>query len=138
MKGKSVVIRILSYVERNLENDLTLEEIAKEFHYSKFYVERVFKEHTGQPLYRYMKNRRLNEAAKKLVETRRPIVEIALETGYHSQQAFTQAFHEVYGLSPQKYRKLGNVVSIQERIDLSGIRTYEISRLRHMDGRMAA
>lgn len=84
MKGKSVVNRILSYVERNLENDLTLEGIAKEFHYSKFYVERVFKEHTGQTLYRYMKNRRLNEAAKKLVETRRPIVEIALEAGYHS------------------------------------------------------
>lgn len=39
MKGKSVVNRILSYVERNLENDLTLEEIARELHYSKFYVE---------------------------------------------------------------------------------------------------
>lgn len=138
MKGKSVVNRILSYVENNLENDLTLEEIARELHYSKFYVERVFKEHTGQPLYRYMKNRRLNEAAKKLVETKRPIVEIALEAGYRSQQAFTQAFHEVYGLSPQKCRKFGNFVSIQERIDLSAIRTYEISRLRHMDGRMAA
>ncbi|MBD5468843.1 MAG: helix-turn-helix transcriptional regulator [Lachnospiraceae bacterium] len=138
MKGKSVVNRILSYVERNLEKDLTLEEIAKELHYSKFYVERVFKEHTGQPLYRYMKNRRLNEAAKKLIETRRPIVEIALEAGYHSQQAFTQAFHEVSGLSPQKYRKLENFVPIQTRIDLSAIRAYGISRLRHMDGRMAA
>lgn len=138
MKGKSVVNRILSYVERNLENDLTLEKIARELHYSKFYVERVFKEHTGQPLYRYMKNRRLNEAAKKLVETRRPIVEIALEAGYHSQQAFTQAFHEVSGLSPQKYRKLENFIPIQERIDFSAIRTYGISRLRHMDGRMAA
>ena len=138
MKGKSVVNRILSYVEKNLENNLTLEEIARELHYSKFYVERVFKEHTGQPLYRYMKNRRLNEAAKKLVETKRPIVEIALEAGYRSQQAFTQAFHEVYGLSPQKYRKFGKFVSIQERIDLSAIRAYGISRLRHMDGRMAA
>ncbi len=138
MKGKSVVNRIISYVERNLENNLTLEEIARELHYSKFYVERVFKEHTGQPLYRYMKNRRLNEAAKKLVETRRPIVEIALEAGYHSQQAFTQAFHEVSGLSPQKYRKLENFVPIQKRIDLSAIRAYGISQLRHMDGRMAA
>ena len=138
MKGKSVVNRILSYVERNLEKDLTLEEIAKELHYSKFYVERVFKEHTGQPLYRYIKNRRLHEAAKKLIETRRPIVEIALEAGYHSQQAFTQAFHEVSGLSPQKYRKLENFVPIQTRIDLSAIRAYGISRLRHTDGRMAA
>lgn len=138
MKGKSVVNRILSYVERNLGNDLTLDEIAKELHYSKFYVERVFKEHTGQPLYRYMKNRRLNEAARKLIETKQPIIEIALEAGYHSQQAFTQAFHEVYGLSPQKYRKLETFVSIQERIDLSTIGSYGISRLRHMDGRMAA
>ncbi|MDE5818552.1 MAG: AraC family transcriptional regulator [Lachnospiraceae bacterium] len=138
MKGKSVVNRILSYVEKNLGNDLTLEEIAKEFHYSKFYVERVFKEHTGQPLHRYMKSRRLNEAAKKLVETRRPIVEIALEAGYHSQQAFTQAFHEVYGLSPQKYRKLETFVSIQEPIDLSAIASYGLVRLRHSGGRMAA
>ena len=138
MKGKAIANRILSYIERNLEKDLTLEEIARKFHYSKFYVERVFKEHTGQPLYQYIKNRRLNEAAKKLVETRQPIVEIALEAGYRSQQAFTQAFHDAYASTPQKYRRIGIFVPRQVRIDLSAIRTYGMLRLRDLGGRMAA
>lgn len=138
MNRMSVTKSILSYVERNLENDLTLEDIAKELNYSKFYIERVFKEYAGQPLYRYIKNRRLNEAARKLAETGKPIIEIALEAGYHSQQAFTQAFHEGYGTSPQKYRQLGIFVPGQERIDFSVRVTHEMSRLQAMHGRMAA
>ena len=138
MKGLSVTKSILSYIEKNLENDLTLEKIAKEFHYSKFYLERMFKEHTGQTLYQYLKNRRLNEAARKLTKTQQPIIEIALEAGYHSQQAFTQAFHEAYAITPQKYRQTGTFLPIQEQIRLRIHGTCGGTRLQSMGGRMAA
>lgn len=99
--------KILSYIEDHLEEDLSLKKIADECHYSSSYLARTFKKHTGQTLYKYIQCRRLDEAAKKLAKTTQPVIEIALEAGYGSQQAFTQAFHCTYAYTPQEYRKRG-------------------------------
>lgn len=107
MGSISITEKVLSYIENNLDKDLSLEKMANELNYSKFYIARVFKESTGCTVYKYIQNRRLNEAAKKLVRTKQPIVEIALEAGYSSQQAFTQAFRHQYLCTPQEYRKIG-------------------------------
>lgn len=107
MNNITVTKRVLLYVERNLDQDLTLEKIAKEFNYSKFYLARIFKADTGCTLYKYIRGRRLDKAARRLVETETPIVEIAHEAGYDSQQAFTQAFHNEYLYTPQEYRRMG-------------------------------
>ena len=66
MSGASVTGRICSWVEGNLDKDFTLEEMSEELNYSKFYMERVFKENTGTTIYRYVQGRRLEEAARKL------------------------------------------------------------------------
>ena len=65
MSGASVTGRICSWVEGNLDKDFTLEEMSEELNYSKFYMERVFKENTGTTIYRYVQGRRLEEAARK-------------------------------------------------------------------------
>lgn len=122
MDKVSVTKRVLLYIEENLEQDLTLEKIAKEFSYSKFYLARRFKEDMRCTLYQYIRERRLEEAAKKLVCTRESIVEIAYEAGYGSQQAFTLAFHNEYLCAPQEYRKAGVFMPRQNRADFrSGI-----------------
>lgn len=107
MKKEEAARRALAYIERNLDSGLDLEKIAQALNYSKFYVARAFKEHTGETLHRYIQDRRLERAAERLLETEQPIIEIALEAGYGSQQAFTQAFRVVYGRTPQEYRKQG-------------------------------
>lgn len=109
---------ILSYVEKHLDSELSLEKIAKELNYSKFYIARVFKEDTGLTLYQYIRSRRLNESARKLVETKRPVIEIAFLAGYGSQQAFTQAFHREYGCTPQEYRRNGIFLPKQNEIKM--------------------
>lgn len=104
---RSIVDNILSYIEKKLDEDLSLEDIAKEFNYSKFHLNRVFSENVGCTIYKYIQSRRLTKAAQKLVETDMPIVEIAYESHYNSQQAFTLAFHQLYLCTPQVYRKNG-------------------------------
>lgn len=111
MRDKSLTGKILQYIEDNLDRDLSLEKIAEELNYSRFYVARTFKEHTGTTLYKYIQGRRLREAARKLAETDQPIVEVALEAGYGSQQAFTQAFRRAYACTPQEYRRTGFMIS---------------------------
>lgn len=118
MSSRPVTKNILSYIEEHLDNTLSLEKIAKEMNYSKFYIARAFKEDTGLPLYQYIRGRRLNESARKLVETKQPVIEIAFLAGYHSQQAFTQAFHREYECTPQEYRRIGVFVPRRDKIEM--------------------
>lgn len=110
MVDKSITKRTLLYIEDNLDKELSLDKIAKELNYSKFYLARTFKDSTGMTLYKYIQGRRLDEAARKLVETDQPIVQVAFGAGYGSQQAFTQAFRCVYACTPQKYRRAGRYI----------------------------
>lgn len=105
MKDHSILKQTLSYIEEHLNEDLTLDKISGKLHYSKSYISRAFSEGAGCTLYQYIKGRRMTEAARKLAETDLPIVEIAYDAHYNSQQAFTLAFHQVYHCTPQTYRK---------------------------------
>lgn len=104
---KRIVDKIINYVEANLSapERLGLEEIARYAGYSKFHVNRMFSDVTGCTIHRYMKERRLSEAAKKLVLEDDSIAKIAQDASYLSQQAFTLAFINVYGCTPLTYRK---------------------------------
>lgn len=118
MDNVSVTERVLSYIEEHLGQELSLEGIAEELHYSKYYVARAFREKTGITVHKYIQGRRLSEAARKLVQTGYSILDIAFDAGYGSQQAFTQAFHQEYGCTPQQYRRAGQYIPRQKRIRL--------------------
>lgn len=107
MKNDKMIKEITAYIDMHLDEDLLLEEIAKNLHYSKFYLARTFAQETGETIGKYIQRRRLDLAAKKLAETNMPIVEIAYEAHYNSQQAFTFAFRRLYLCTPQVYRRRG-------------------------------
>lgn len=138
MEDMSITKRILLYIEDNLDRQLSLEKIAEDLNYSKFYIARTFKNNTGMTLYKYIQGRRLDEAARKLAETDQPIVEVAFEAGYGSQQAFTQAFRCVYAHTPQEYRRRGVYISKHGRIHMSMRMKYAMSLFRLKGGRIAA
>lgn len=138
MIGTTVTEKILSYVEEHLDSPLSLEKIGKKLNYSKFYIARIFKENTGITLYQYIRGRRLNEAARKLAESRKPVIEIALEAGYESQQAFIQAFHREFGCTPREYRQKGVFLPKQDRIVLCKNNRMGLRFARPSGGEMAA
>ena len=118
MGNHIVVEKIVTYIEEHLDEDLSLDKIAKDLNYSKFYMSRVFAEKTDYTIYKYIQGRRLTLAAQKLVETNKPIIEIAYEAHYNSPQAFTLAFHQVYLCNPQTYRKNGTFYPKQPKINM--------------------
>ncbi len=118
MSDKGITESVLLYIEKNSDQELTLEKIAGALNYSKYYLARTFKNQTGMTLHKYIQGRRLREAAGKLEETAQPIVEIALEAGYGSQQAFTQAFRRAYGYTPQEYRRRNRFGSGQSGMEM--------------------
>ena len=119
MGNKSVIIKTVDYIESRLHddeyNELRLDEIANKISYSKFHLNRLFSEVVGCTIYKYIQKRRLTEAAKKLVCTDKPIIEIAYEANYESQQSFTLAFKQLYDHTPQEYRAIGVYASKQNR-----------------------
>ena len=115
---KEVVKKVIDYIENHLENRISLDQISKSIGYSKFYLNRIFTEYTGITLYQYIQHRRLTVAAEKLVKTDTPILQIAYEAGYDTQQSFSFAFKQIYLYPPKLYRNMGIFAPKQSRIFL--------------------
>lgn len=107
MGDNNVILKVTDYIEDHLDSTLSLDEIAGQAGYSKFHLNRLFSERVGYTLYKYIQMRRLTVAAEKLVNTNKPIIEIAYESNYDSQQSFTLAFRQLYLCTPQRYRIIG-------------------------------
>lgn len=138
MKDDTVIKKIVAYIEQHLDEDLSLDRIAKELNYSKFYLAKVFAEKTNCTIYKYIQGRRLTLAARKLVETKKPIIEIAYEAHYSSQQAFTLAFQKLYLCTPQIYRKNRVFYPKQVKINMSHTSICLLQEKLSLGGKMAA
>ena len=114
---KEVVKKVIDYIEKNLEKEINLDNISKNIGYSKFYLNRIFTEYTGITMYKYLQNRRLT-ATEKLVKTDKPIMQIAYEAGYDTQQSFSFAFKQIYLYPPKIYRDIGIFMPKQNRISM--------------------
>ena len=115
---KKVIKKVVDYIERNLEEEINLDNISKNIGYSKFHLNRVFTEQTGITIYKYLQNRRLTIAAEKLVKTDKSIIQIAYEAGYDTQQSFSFAFKQVYLYPPKTYRDIGIFMPKQNKISM--------------------
>lgn len=100
----SLTAQAIAYIEANLNNRLDLTSIANALHYSKFHLHRTFNQTLGLTLHAYAQRRQLTEAARLLTASRLPITEIALSSGYASQQAFSDVFKAMYKTSPADFR----------------------------------
>ncbi len=115
---KQIVKQVIDYIEDNLAHDIDMEQIAECIGYSRFHLNRIFTAETGCTIYKYLQARRLTVAAQALVDTDRPIAQIAYDAGYQSQQAFSLAFKQVYLYPPKTYREMGVFVPKQNRLSM--------------------
>lgn len=121
MQGQTVhiVSKAICYIEANLDNKLDLEAVAASLHYSKYHLHRIFTKTVGLTIHDYIQRRQLTEAAKLLVFSQKPIIEIALLSGYESQQAFTTIFKAMYKMTPAEYRASEEFYPLQLQICLT-------------------
>lgn len=85
--------------------EITLKRISDSLGYSEFYVSRRFKEISGMQFRDYLRYRRLAFALKDVRDTDKSLLDIALDYGFSSHEAFTRAFKEAYGIAPSEYRQ---------------------------------
>ncbi|WP_213990528.1 MDR efflux pump AcrAB transcriptional activator RobA [Sodalis sp. dw_96] len=115
MDQAGIIRDLLSWLEGHLDQPLSLDNVAAKAGYSKWHLQRMFKEVTGHAIGAYIRARRLSKAAVALRLTSRPILDIALQYRFDSQQTFTRAFKKQFTQTPALYRR-------SEEWDSSGIR----------------
>ena len=105
--------KALWFIESHFAQEITLDEIAEIGGVSRYHMSRVFGLATGHSVMRYVRGRRLTEAARCLASGARDILAVALDAGYGSHEAFTRAFRDQFGLTPETIRAQGNLDNIK-------------------------
>src|SRR3984885_16268476 len=105
----SLASKALWAIERNLNRELSLQEVAEACGVSRFHLAHAFGEATGYSVMEYIRRRRLTEAARALAGGAPDILALALDAGYGSHEAFSRAFRTQFGTTPETVRKTGNV-----------------------------
>lgn len=111
--------KAIVYIENHLGETLMVEDVARASGYSYYHLTRQFSAVLGENLGSYIKKRRLADGAKKLLYTDKRIIDIAMENGFDSGEAFCRAFKAVYKVTPSIYRKrrLDLLISAKEKLD---------------------
>lgn len=101
------VNKALWLVETRLGGEIAVEDVAAVAGLSRFHLSRLFALAVGQSIMRYARGRRLSEAAKRLADGAPDILSVALDHGYGSHEAFTRAFRDQFGVTPEEVRARG-------------------------------
>ena len=96
--------RIIKYMEKNFNQEITLEVLAKQFYVNKYEISRMFTKNIGVSFVEYLARIRIENAKELLRGTSLSITRIAEFSGFHSSSNFARVFKSKTGISPKKYR----------------------------------
>jgi len=99
------ISEVLQYINRNIENKITLNDICNYVHSSKYYLCHIFKETTHMTILDYILFRRISIAKKNLIYTDKSLADIAMSSGFSSFSYFSRMFHVCEGITPSEFRK---------------------------------
>lgn len=112
----NAVGKAIWFIETHFSDEISLDDIAKSAGVSRCYMVHAFGFATGRSVMRHVRGRRLTEAARSLANGAPDILTVALDAGYSSHEAFTRAFREQFGLTPEAVRRqrhLRNVALVE-------------------------
>ncbi|MCB1236934.1 MAG: helix-turn-helix domain-containing protein [Verrucomicrobiae bacterium] len=99
-----VVVSAKQFINANLEDRITLDQVAAHVCVSPYYFCKVFKQATGMTLTEYVNRRRVERAKRKLLVPHARVTEVAYEVGYQSLSQFNRSFLKYVGMSPTRFR----------------------------------
>lgn len=114
------IFKSIEYINTNITAKITIEQCSKAADMSVPYYIENFKKIIGCSPYRYIKKYRLELSTQSLLKQNR-ILDIAIDNGYGSNEAYTRAFLQEYGMAPSEYRKAGMKCTIEELSDIEKI-----------------
>ncbi len=105
MNSEGFIHDLLDWIDNNLDSRLDIGTVARRAGYSKWHLQRLFKEHTGYPLAEYIRAQKLQKSVERLAQSDEPILNVAIALGFDSQQSFNRSFKRQFGQAPGAWRR---------------------------------
>lgn len=118
---KETVEVCLDYIEKNINNTISLDGISAETGISKYYLHRTFKSLTGESIMEYVQSRKLTASIDDLVHTNKRIIDIAMDYGFSYEQSYIRAFKKKFGYTPLRVRNDQISIMLTEKINSKDI-----------------
>lgn len=130
------VAKALWYIESHHAQEIALDDVAHCAGVSRFHLSRAFGAATGQSIMQYVRARRLSLAAQRLADGAQEILSLAIDSGYSSHEAFTRAFRDQFGRTPEEVRRQGSVhnLSLVEPFAMNTVPLAQLEPPRFVDG----
>ncbi|RAS83649.1 AraC family transcriptional regulator [Priestia endophytica] len=101
------VQRIITFLENNYTNDITLETLQSHMHMNKFYLSKLFKEITGTTIFNFLYEYRINEAKTMFfIDKSISVTEVCYQVGFKHLSHFSRLFKQQVGISPDTFKKM--------------------------------
>ena len=105
---------LVDHIESHLAEEINVLGLAKSLKISPWHFQRLFKSLVGDSLGSYIRGRRLSRAAQLLRDSNSSIIDIALEVGFNSHEAFSRSFKTQYEVTPKEFRNSKALFSLRE------------------------
>ncbi|MEY8751854.1 helix-turn-helix domain-containing protein [Alkalicoccobacillus gibsonii] len=100
------VQKVISLIETHYHTDFHLEKLEEELHLSKYYLSKIFKEITGVTIFKYLHQKRINQAkVHMMLNESISITDLGYQTGFKYPSHFSRVFKQLTGMTPEQYRK---------------------------------
>ena len=100
---------VCSYINDHCTEELTLDTVAARAGFSKYHFTRLFKQFTNVSFYKYLNQKRIENAERLLTNPQMSVTEVSLASGFSSLSSFIRMFKLVKGCTPSEYRALYNL-----------------------------
>jgi AraC family transcriptional regulator len=106
----SRINRVMDYIEKNFDGDLSLEILSEVAHFSKFHFHRIFSAMMDETLNGYIQRLRVEKAASMLISAKKKsVTEVAFDCGFSGSAAFARSFREAFGMTASEWRNGGHI-----------------------------
>jgi AraC family transcriptional regulator len=126
------LVPLLIEVQRELDQEISLESLASKFGSSSFHFHRMFSDAIGETPKKHIERLRLERAASLLAVTDDPVLDVCLKVGFKNPETFSRNFRKFLGYSPSGYRRMAKIAQAErlQGTDFFGSDEYRLSRAR--------
>lgn len=105
MYSNSLVCNILNFIENNINNKFSIQDIADYFFFNRFYIMKLFKKELKISINNYINIRRIYNSLTEIKSSNDSYLNIALNNGFNSLEYFSETFKNIIGVPPSTYKK---------------------------------
>ena len=135
MYSNKLVCNILKYIDININNKITIDDLEKVFFYNRYYIMKLFKREIGLTIIQYINSIRVYNSILLIKNSDLDLINIAFKNGFYSLEYFSETFKQITNLNPKKYKNyfhLKKYISQDEAdiINNTIVKLYEISKIK--------